>query len=310
MILNLSLQTNCLRRTRLIFILAAFACFYCTGDVGTTNATEIFHGVRHAVLRQDTATKQVSHIIEIDLDAPGLRFMTTPGNGPAEPRETWCESTRAFVARTGAQIGINANFFINDRETHTELLGLAVSNGEVVSRWDEGWARFAVNIGRDNTVTFLERAESGAGSTRTVPEVELYNVVSGNLMLVRDGKIQVAEEGARHPRTGVGKTANNILLLLVADGRQPDYSAGMTYHEMAQVFVAFGAMEALALDGGGSATLVIANPEPKVVNVPMPIETPGGFVLGPPGIERKNGNNLVVFAAPLQENADKPASPQ
>lgn len=273
-------------------------------------STPLFQGIRHIRREQDAPHRQVAHIIEIDLSAPHLRFATTQGNGPEAPRETQCETTLEFVKRTGAQLGVNGNFFIHDKETHTELLGLAVSDGQVVSPWDDTWAKYALNIGKDNTVTFIERADDeAAGSTRSQPEVDLFNTVSGNLMLLRDGRIQVSENGDRHPRTGVGKTRDNKLLLLIADGRQPDYSVGMTYYEMAETLKVYGAVEALALDGGGSTTLVIANPDPEVVNVPMPIETPGGFSIEPPGIERENGNNLAVFAAPIQEKAGKPVSP-
>ena len=289
-------------------ILVVFTAFL--AEAGVVEISEpLFQGVRHIRREQVLPHKQVTHIIEIELSTPGLRFFTTPGNGPDEPRETWCESTHDFVKRVHAQIGINGNFFINDKESHTELLGLAVSDGDIVSPWDKGGAKYAINIDRNNRATFVERAESGAGTSRTIPEVDLYNALSGTVMLLRDGKIQVEVEGDRHPRTGIGKTAENKLLLLLADGRQPEYSLGMTYFEMAETFLAYDAIEALALDGGGSTTLVIANPEPQVVNVPMPIEMPGGIVLGPPGIERKNGNNLAVFAAPLSENAGKPTSP-
>lgn len=272
-------------------------------------SSEIFQGIRYIKRTQTVPLKQVTHIIEIDLSAPGLRFMTTPSNGKEGPRETWCETTSAFVRKAKAQIGINGNFFYNDKEEHTELLGLAVSNGEVVSPWDGGWAKYAVNISKDNEVTFVERAENGAGTTKTVPDIELYNALSGNMMLIVDGKIQATEEGDRHPRTGFGKRADNTLLLMVADGRQPEYSVGMTYYEMARAFLDLGASDALALDGGGSATLVIAAPEPKVINAPMPMEMPGVLTLSPPGLERKNGNNLAIFAVPVQERAGKPAAP-
>lgn len=276
---------------------------------GREESSEIFQDIRYIKRTQTVPFKQVTHIIEIDLSAPGLRFMTTPSNGEEGPRETWCETTSAFVRKTKAQIGINGNFYYNDKEEHTELLGLAVSNGEVVSPWDGGWAKYAVNISKNNEVAFVERAANGAGTTKTIPDIELYNTLSGNMMLVSTDTIQVPEEGDRHPRTGIGKRADNKLLLMVADGRQPGYSAGMTYYEMAQMFMSLGATEALALDGGGSATLVIAAPEPKVINAPMPMEMPGGLTLSPPGLERKNGNNLAVFAAPVQERADKPAAP-
>ncbi len=268
------------------------------GTAGIETESTPFEGVRVIRHAQTTPEALVYFIVEIALDAPGLHFQTTEANPPDAPRETWCETTLDFVSRVGAQIGINGNYFINDKETHTELLGLAVSNGAVVSPWDTTWARFAVNISKDNEVTFVERAENGAGTSKTSPETSLYNALSGSPMLLRGGKIQTAEGGDRHPRTGVGKTADKKLLLLIADGRQPGHSVGMTFHEMAVVMQRHGAMEALALDGGGSTTLVIANPIPEVVNVPMPTTLPGGLTLNAPGIERRNGNNLAVFATP------------
>lgn len=272
----------------------------------TETVTHPFPGVRLIQRTQTAPEHQVCFIVEIALDAPGIRFQTTEANPPEAARETWCETTRDFVTRLGAQIGINGNYFIYDEQEHTELLGLAVSNGEVVSPWDTTWARFAVNIDKDNRVTFVERPENGAGTSDTIPETNLYNALSGSPMLLRDGKIQTSEGGDRHPRTGIGITADNKLLLLAADGRQPGYSAGMTFHEMAVTMKACGAVEALALDGGGSTTLVVANPEPQVINVPTPATLPRRFTLNAPGIERRNGNNLAVFAPPADDrNKDR-----
>ncbi len=254
-----------------------------------------FEGVRHVRWEREGTEPQVAHIVAIALDTPGIRFKTTEPNGPDAPRDTWCETTYDFVKRVGAQIGINANYFILDNENHTELLGLAVSQGTVVSPWDNGGMRFALNITKENTAVFVERPENGAGGTATTPTTTLYNAVSGRPMLIRDGDILVKEGGDRHPRTGVGLTADNQLLLLVVDGRQPTHSVGMTFHEMATLFQAYDATDALALDGGGSTTLVFANPDPEVVNVPMPTTLPVDVTLGPPGIERRNGNNLAVF---------------
>ncbi|MFA7692214.1 MAG: phosphodiester glycosidase family protein [Candidatus Hydrogenedentales bacterium] len=264
-------------------------------------STVLFEGVRYIHQVRMTPVRQVIHLIEINLEAAQLRFMTTPANGPEAPGETWCETTYEFVRKMKAQIGINANYFYNDREKYAELLGLAASNGDIVSRWDEGGSKYALNISKENEVTFLERPENAVGTTQTIPEVDLYNTVSGKVMLLKDGKILVEEGGSRHPRTAIGKSRDNKLFLFVVDGRQPRYSAGMNCFEVARFFIERGVSDALALDGGGSSTLVIANPDAKVMNVPMPIEMPSGVVLTRPGLERKNGNNLVLFAAPLSD---------
>ena len=275
---------------------------FCQGGWASFLETEThpFLGVCYVRCEKPAPDPQVAHIVTISLDAPGLRFTTTASNGPDAPRETWCETTRGFVEKTGAQIGINGNYFIYDEELHTELIGLAVSDGTIVSPWDASLSRFALNITKDNKAMFVERPEDGAGNSATQPKTDLYNAVSSHPLLLRKGSIVVDEGGDRHPRTGIGLTADNKLILLVVDGRQPSYSVGMTFREMATLLLSHGAVDALALDGGGSSTLVFADPTPHVVNVPMPTAFPVDVGLKPPGIERPNGNNLAVFVNPAQ----------
>lgn len=59
---------------------------------------------------------------------------------------------------------------------------------------------------------------------------------------------------ARHPRTAVGITPANHLILLVVDGRT-DMSGGMTCVELGETLKQLGCADALNLDGGGSSTL-------------------------------------------------------
>lgn len=61
-----------------------------------------------------------------------------------------------------------------------------------------------------------------------------------------------------NPRTAIGYTAANELLLLVVDGRQTR-SRGVSLQELAQIMIELGAVDALNLDGGGSSTLIINN---------------------------------------------------
>jgi len=93
--------------------------------------------------------------------------------------------------------------------------------------------------------------------------------VGGRPVLLRDSVIVAAvdTEGSpgfatgRHPRTAVGIGRKGRRLLLVAvDGRQPAYSDGMTLRELANLLRELGARDAINLDGGGSTTLVYADP--------------------------------------------------
>jgi len=66
----------------------------------------------------------------------------------------------------------------------------------------------------------------------------------------------------------------------------------MTYEEVAGVLKEFGAVDAIAFDGGGSATIVMADGrdgEPRVLNRPSD------------GKERAVGNNLGVIIRDKEE---------
>ena len=69
--------------------------------------------------------------------------------------------------------------------------------------------------------------------------------------------------------------------MIVADGRQPDYSVGMSLQELAEFLLGLGAIDAMNLDGGGSTTMVLNG---KVVNQPSDKEG-----------ERKVGDAILVF---------------
>jgi len=60
----------------------------------------------------------------------------------------------------------------------------------------------------------------------------------------------------RHPRSAIGRTADGQVLLVTVDGRQPGYSSGMTMHELSHLLRRLGAVDGLALDGGGSTQMV------------------------------------------------------
>ena len=120
-----------------------------------------FPGVRY-VHRHTTEPREIDmHIVIVDLNQPGVKVKTTEANGD-RPGETDLETTRAFVKRSQAQIGINSGFFGRTAEERrpggADLCSLAVSDGVKVSDWGT-WIRDAINIGADNTVTFVTRAK-------------------------------------------------------------------------------------------------------------------------------------------------------
>jgi hypothetical protein len=92
---------------------------------------------------------------------------------------------------------------------------------------------------------------------RDVPEA-----VGGGPIIVRSGRpiFNAAEDFGtdlrrREPRTAIGQRGDGRIIMLVADGRRPGYSAGMTNFELAQAMIRLGAVTASALDSGGSSTM-------------------------------------------------------
>lgn len=63
----------------------------------------------------------------------------------------------------------------------------------------------------------------------------------------------------RNPRTLVGVRPDGTIVLVVADGRYPDISVGLSFAEEARIMQAFGARDAVNLDGGGSSTMTIGS---------------------------------------------------
>ena len=275
----------CLLPTLLALGLAFHAA---AGDTNTDTETRPFPGVRY-VHRHVSEPREIDmHIVLIDLNRPDVTIKTTGPNGD-RPGETDLETTRAFVKRSQAQIGINSGFFSRTTDERrrgvADLSSLAVSDGVHVSDWGT-WIKDAINVGTDNTVTFVARAKDDTTGYMTTPKVDLYNAMAGNVRLLRDGVVLPGKGGdATYPQTAVGHTADHRLILFVSDGRQPGFSEGMTYEEVAGVLKEFGAVDALAFDGGGSATMVMADGkggEPRVLNRPSD------------GKERAVGNNLGV----------------
>ena len=79
------------------------------------------------------------------------------------------------------------------------------------------------------------------------------------------------ERDVRFPVAGAALEPDGTLLMIVADGRKPAVSIGLTRPEFGALMRGFGATDGLAFDSGGSATLVtrrLGDAGPSVVNDP------------------------------------------
>ncbi len=110
-------------------------------------------------------------------------------------------------------------------------------------------------------------------------------------MLVEQGKVVDGLDTSQfNPRTAIGMNKNGrYMILVVVDGRQPFYSEGVTFTKLAELLISQGANIAMALDGGGSSTMVVEgkNGEPVILNSPI-----DNYI---PGRERPVANHLGIF---------------
>lgn len=256
-------------------VLNLAALIHCAAEISVTNRP--FPGI---ALFSETRTNppQRLFVAEIDLTNPRVRLHVAPG-GPdpdgAGPWETTLMRPTKIAAREKFDLVVNGDFFsalgVKDAEgtnsayraaIWSSVLGPAVSGGKV-------WSTST------NARPSLVVSQAGKVSIRPVkqPEAEDREVLSGNVMLVREGKIVPHEKSrARHPRTVVGlNQAATKLILLVVDGRKPGVAVGMSYDELATELVRLGCHDALNLDGGGSSVLAVRNStrdEFKILNEP------------------------------------------
>ena len=84
---------------------------------------------------------------------------------------------------------------------------------------------------------------------------DVKEAISGPFYLVKDGQMVAPEDNSLMPRNSIGICADGSVVFYLNDGRQAPTSVGMTLAEVAAVLMDAGCVNALYLDGGGSATV-------------------------------------------------------
>ena len=113
---------------------------------------------------------------------------------------------------------------------------------------------------------------------------DVKTAIGGGPVLVQNNEMKISnnEENKfagnaalnHEPRTAVGYTKDNKLVILVCEGRS-DSAAGLTLIQLAKILKDIGCVEALNLDGGGSTCMLINGketntPSGKGVQRPVP----------------------------------------
>lgn len=83
---------------------------------------------------------------------------------------------------------------------------------------------------------------------------DVLEAISGPFYLIKDGQPCYNGNPDLMPRNCIGIKADGTVVTFLADGRQSPYSVGMTIDEEISFLYAQGVVDAIFLDGGGSAT--------------------------------------------------------
>ena len=231
----------------------------------------------------------IAHVLVVDTKSNGFRLMVTPPDNSDGPPLN-ARTTTQFLKEFDAQIAINGDGFhpwwsrgpldyYPQPGNPVTPNGYAASDGKV----------YAEGV---STEPVLYISRRGGLSFRKPGRV--FNAIAGDRYLVQGGyKVEDLNDTERDPRSAIGFNKNGRwLYLIVVDGRQPLYSAGATFDELADILIAHGAYFGMSLDGGGSTTMVIegANGQPVILNSPIDQYVPGR--------ERPVANHVGIFLSP------------
>ena len=189
-------------------------------------------------------------VLEVDLKEA---HMTMKASSPNEEGKLKTKQQMTLQAlaydKSGSRVlaAVNGDFFAKDGTPQ----GIYYRNGTCLK------GTMTDNVCTFFAITKNKRAIIGSYDEYDSYKENIQEAVGGRVRLMTNGNVLPQTVTALEPRTAIGVTDDNVVYILVADGRNFWYSNGMRYAEMGAVMKALGAKNAINLDGGGSSTFII-----------------------------------------------------
>lgn len=192
------------------------------------------------------------------------------------------ETTSSMAKREGAILAINGGGFgkyVSEGRIKTTMVGGTVVDSKVVKRFiktNEEICFVGIDIMGNlvgnvpNTQEDIDKLKAAQGLSFIPKLIENQKKLS----------IPAAWVSTKHPRTVIGEYPNGDILLIIIDGRNDNWSEGVTLERVQEKLIYLGVEEAYNLDGGGSTTLYY---EGEILNKPSD------------GVERSVANSFVVM---------------
>ncbi len=207
------------------------------------------------------SSQQDIYVGTMDLNTSTVRLSFSYASGAGKTVST-------FAAQIpGTMIAVNGDYY--NTANHIPVQYLRVTGYSYVPEqaYSGSGAVAADSTGRNVNILFKTNI---GGNWSVLPQsnimATLYDILKAgnNATLANDTYMCYT----RHPRTAVGKTADNKLLVVVVDGRS-SRAAGMTLPEMQVLMKALDCVDAINMDGGGSSTFWVKGYGSNgVVNIP------------------------------------------
>jgi hypothetical protein len=203
-------------------------------------------------------------------------------------------ATSTIASEKGAILAVNGGYFANSSSVSAvvEPLNVLAQNIGSLSRpagtFPVMRSFLALNSDKSvsidwiyhfsNEIEDIIRFDNPLPNTTTTPAsapvrsagqsyTNLLMGLGGGPMLVKNGQVRITHDEEvffgsgiewtnTRPRTAVGYTDDNKLLIFIAEGGLVN-SSGATLRQVADIMIALGAVEAMNLDGGGSTTMSV-----------------------------------------------------
>jgi hypothetical protein len=208
------------------------------------------------------SSQQDIYVGTLDLNSVNVRLSFSYASGSGKTVSTFASQI------PGTMLAVNGSYY--NTANHIPVQYLRVTGYSYVSNLATAGtsALLADSTGRNVSVSY--KSDISGGNWANLPQANimatLYEILKNgeNATLANDTYMCYT----RHPRTAVGKTADNKLLVVVVDGRS-SRAAGMTLPEMQVLMKALNCVNAINMDGGGSSTFWVKGYGSNgVVNIP------------------------------------------
>lgn len=237
--------------------------------------------------KQPATREQIITMLRRLKDFPGKPIEVPPKDKPVKVREVK-EVKDGMVSYVSIPIERIKEFKIavanNSKESIATMKkrfnsDYMINGGFFWTSADVKWKNYSINTLVSEGVEVQPQGDfskAGIGMTKENKlVVERYRgyrayseFIGGSPNLITSGKVNIdhtiGHENQRHPRSAIGITKDNMLILIAVDGRRKD-KPGMTLKELADYMLKLNIKNGINLDGGGSTRL---ESKTKVLNSP------------------------------------------